>query len=240
MRVAVRIEASPYRRASMAASPDRGRERVRRPRHVGRRAFLLSALSALPALPILALPARPAIAAADPARFVDDLGAQTIAIIKSSSVGLPERQRRFRALFLQAFDAPTIGRFVLGRYWEKTSDGEKASYLKLFGDYVAAIYAVQFSHYQGESFKTVGVDPIGEGDSAVRAEIAQPGKAPITLTFRARPEGGGFKIVDVTVEGVSLIVTKRSEFASVLGREGLNGVMTRMQQVVNETQTAGS
>jgi phospholipid transport system substrate-binding protein len=187
----------------------------------------------------LALFARPALAA-DPRAFTDGLGNEVIGILKVHDMAMPEREHRFRELFTRNFDAPAIGRFVLGTYWQKTSPDEQKRYLDLFSDYVAAIYAVQFSGYQGETFKTIDTQPITGGDAAVRAEIARPEKPPLHIVFRVRPGGEGYKIVDVSVEGVSLIITKREEFASVLGKEGLGGVMTRMQTVVKNTTAAAA
>jgi len=180
-----------------------------------------------------AAPARAAAEASDPRAFVEHLGDEVVGILKSPDVKVPDRQRRFQTLFVQSFDAPTIGRFVLGQYWQKTSEEQRRSYLELFSDYVAAIYAVQFSHYEGQTFKTTGVQPVAGGDSAVEAEIARAGNPPMKVTFRVRREGVGLKIIDVMVEGVSLIVTKRDEFASVLGREGLDGLMKRMHATLD-------
>ncbi len=208
------------------------------PWHRGRAGSRLAAamllLAAAAAALFTAAPARAATEASDPQGFVEHLGGEVVGILKSPDVKVSDRQRRFQTLFVQTFDAPTIGRFVLGQYWQKTSEDQRRSYLELFTDYVAAIYAVQFSHYEGQTFKTTGVQPIAGGDNAVEAEIEGSGKAPIKVTFRVRREGDALRIVDVMVEGVSLIVTKRDEFASVLGREGLDGLMKRMHATLDE------
>jgi phospholipid transport system substrate-binding protein len=188
---------------------------------------------------LLATPVRAADGTADdPRAFVQGLGDQVIAIIKSPGVTLPERQRRFHDLFTQSFDADAIGRFVLGQSWNRASDEARKSYVALFGDYVAAIYAIQFSHYDGASFKTASVGPIGNGDQAVNAEIDQPQKPPLQVVFRVRATPQGPKIVDVAVDAVSLIVTKRQEFAEILAKEGLEGIMRRMRTVLDNTRSA--
>jgi phospholipid transport system substrate-binding protein len=147
---------------------------------------------------------------------------------------MPERQERFRDLFHQAFDVQKIGRFVIGRYWNKATPDEQSKYLEVFGSYVATIYAGQFSQYQGESFKSTGARQTGEGESLVQCEIVRTGNPSIQLGFRVDGSSGAFKIIDVTVEGVSLIVTKRDEFGSVLSQEGISGVIKRMQAVVDQ------
>ena len=217
-------------RAAIAKTVRAPRHRQRARRGLAATIILLAATA--PAF-FAAAPARGATEASDPRAFVEHLGDEVVGILKAPDVKVPDRQRRFQSLFVQSFDSPTIGRFVLGQYWQKTSEDQRRSYLQLFSDYVAAIYAVQFSHYEGQTFKTTGVQPVSGGDSAVATEIAQPGKEPLKVSFRVRHEGDGFKIIDVMVEGVSLIVTKRDEFASVLSREGLDGLMKRMHATLD-------
>lgn len=200
-------------------------------KNLGRCLWLSAAVYLLATASVQAAPPN---AADDPRAFVESLGAKVLNIIKSPNVTLSERQHRFRELFTQEFEAQTIGRFVLGAYWNRATDEQRKRYLSVFNDYVAAIYAIQFSHYEGEAFKTTGVQTVTDSDNAVQSEIDHPGKPPIQIVFRVRRTTGSFKIVDVTVEGVSLIVTKRSEFASVLNKEGLNGVIERMQTVLNK------
>jgi len=170
----------------------------------------------------------------EPRAFVDALGADVLAIIKSPNIAMPERQQRFRDLFQKAFDVPKIARFVVGRHWNQATPDDQSKYLQVFGSYVSTIYAGQFSQYQGESFKTTGARQIGDGESVVQSEIVRAGNPSIQIGFRVDNSSGAFKIVDVTVEGVSLIVTKRDEFGSVLSQEGMPGVIKRMQAVVDQ------
>src|SRR5207302_8440130 len=64
--------------------------------------------------------------------FVQGLGDQAIAIITDASLNQSDREQRFPGMFVNSFDVPAIGRFVLGRYWRTASDPQKAEFLKLF------------------------------------------------------------------------------------------------------------
>jgi phospholipid transport system substrate-binding protein len=178
-------------------------------------------------------------AAPDPRAFVEQLGAQVLEIIKSPT-SQTERQQKFEELFSRQFDVQTIGRFVVGRYWNRTPPDEQKQYLDTFRKYVAAIYGQQFSHYQGEGFKTTGARPVSDDETAVKAEIARQGNPPVAVEFRVKGKPGTFQIVDVAVEGVSLIITKRDEFSSVLAQEGVKGVMARMQTALKGAESAGT
>jgi len=170
-----------------------------------------------------------AATASDPKGFIDSLGASVLDIIRSPNLSQAERRDRFLTLFSDNFDVPTIGRFVAGRYWNRASPEDQQKYLDTFRNYVAAIYADQFSHYQGEGFKTTAVRQLSEGENLVTAQIERPNQPPISVQFRVKGSSGSFKIDDVTVENVSLIVTKRDEFSSILEQGGLKGATDRMQ-----------
>lgn len=176
-------------------------------------------------------------APADARAFIDGLSQEALTIIRSD-MPVAERQKRFRELFLRAFDVASIGRFVIGRHWQRLSPDEQKQYLELFGDYVAAIYADQFSSYRGQNFRTLGARAVAEGESVVPAQIERDGP-PIRMDFRVRDVGGAYRITDVAVENVSLIVTKRDEFSSVIYGEGVGGVMRRMQAALDNIQRAG-
>ncbi len=169
--------------------------------------------------------------------FIDGLSQKALEIIKSET-SVADKQKRFAPLFKQAFDVVAIGRFVIGRHWQRATPADQKRYMELFGDYVAGIYAQLFSGYSGQSFRTLGARGATEGGASVSSQIERQGP-PIRIDFRVEQAGDGYKIVDVTVEGVSLILTKRDEFSSVLNSEGLPGVMSRMESALKQIGAAG-
>jgi phospholipid transport system substrate-binding protein len=77
-----------------------------------------------------------------------------------------------------------------------------------------------------------------DGGSVVQTRIQPPNGEPIGVDFRVQESNGELKIVDVLVANVSLIVTKRSEFDSVIQREGVDGLMKRLKQVSAQTHAS--
>lgn len=170
-----------------------------------------------------------------PRQFIDKLAEEALAIIRSAGTGTEERRKQFNALFLRAFDVPAIGRFVLGRHWSRLKPEEQQQFLEVMGEYVAGIYASQFADYKGYNFHTTSVRMTGEGEAQVPAQIDREGQQPIRMEFRVKQEQGNYKILDVAVENVSLILTKRDEFSPTLNSEGVQGVIKRMQAVIANT-----
>jgi phospholipid transport system substrate-binding protein len=123
-------------------------------------------------------------------------------------------------LYQAAFDGPGIARFVLGRYWRSASEQEQQELLKLFEDYVVFVYGTRLANFSGERFKIRG-SRTDETGTIVSTDVISPnGDAPIKIDWRLITDHGSFKINDVIIEGISMLVTQRSEFASVIQRHG--------------------
>jgi len=160
-------------------------------------------------------------APADPSGFVGELVNQALAALSNKQMGQEERTKHFRELLDHDFDMPRISRFVLGRYWNDANDQDKQQFLRLFEEYVVRSYAQRFSQYSGEQVKILGARPESETSTLVQSQILRlNGAPPAKVDWRVRKGESGFKIVDVDVEGVSMIVTQREEFSSVIQRSG--------------------
>jgi phospholipid transport system substrate-binding protein len=177
---------------------------------------------------------RPAGAGDDPKAFVQGIGDQVVKVLQQN---LPREKtgEQLNAIWLQAFDVDGIGRAVLGKNWKKASDEQRKAYMELFPKYVAKLYAIQFSDYAGQSFAVKGTKPGADGTTIVNAEIDTPNSDPIKLDFIVQSGGQGPKVTDVKVEGVSLLVTKRSEFDSVVAQKGIDGLIQALRQKVGES-----
>jgi phospholipid transport system substrate-binding protein len=177
---------------------------------------------AIVALAIAAsVPASVRAAASDPAGFIADLGAKAINVL-TSTASETERERQFRVLFEQAFDLPAISRFVLGPYWRTATDAQHQEFTKLFENYVIHAYTVRFNAYAGQQLKVGNARPEGDSGALVQSEIAVPNgnQPPVKVDWRVSKSADGYRITDVTVEGVSMALTERQEFASVIQRGG--------------------
>ena len=181
---------------------------------------LISRYLALGAVMLAALSVTPARAADDPAAFIQNLGDQAILILQNKQLGQKEREAQFNKLFTEGFDVAEIGRFVLGRYWTVATPDQQQQYLKLFGTYVVAVYANRFSQYSGEKFTVAGSQPTPDGASVASQIIRPNGGPPINIVWKIAKENGGFKIRDVVAENLSMTITQRAEFASVVERGG--------------------
>jgi phospholipid transport system substrate-binding protein len=185
--------------------------------------FILLAISSLAAPPL--------VNPADAVAFMNKLWDRAVEVLNNK--GDPTvREARFRELFHSDFDCPGIARFVLGRYWRTASEEEQQEFVKLFEDYVVFVYTARLSNFGGEALKVRGSRSDGDG-VIVSTDVVSPGTAsPMRIDWRLVSENGAYKISDVIVEGVSMAVTQRSEFAAVVQRNGgqVRGLIAMMRE----------
>jgi len=177
--------------------------------------------------------------AADANIFMSELWTRAVEVLDKKAP-LTERLTRFRQLFQADFDGPGIARFVLGRYWRTASEQEQQEYMKLFEDYVIFVYGTRLSHFNGETFKVRG-SRTDESGTVVSTDIISPsGEPPIKVDWRLVADRGAFKINDVIIEGISMMVTQRSEFASIIQRHGgkVGGLLALMREKTNTASAA--
>ena len=149
-------------------------------------------------------------------QFVRGLADDAIAVLSDENLTGEAREQAFRDLLRRGFDAPAVGRFVLGRYWNTADEGEREEFLQAFEDYVIATYARRLGRYGGEQLVIAGERPESNCNAIVVSRIELPDGPPIRVDWRLHQRDGSWRIIDIVVEQVSLLIAQRSEFASVI------------------------
>jgi len=152
--------------------------------------------------------------------FVDSMAKNAVDFLADQSLSEAQKKSRFRSLLFTDFDMDTIGRFSLGSYWNSTSPAQRQEYLSLFREMIAKVYAQRFESYNGQKFEVRSSRADGEKDTLVSSVIVPNDKPEVQVDWRVRYKDGHYKVVDVVVEGVSMAVTQRSDFSSVIQQGG--------------------
>jgi phospholipid transport system substrate-binding protein len=178
-------------------------------------------------------------AATDPAVFVDTMIQQALAVLRSTQLPDATRQQQFSAMFDKDFDVPKIARFVLGRYWTTASDADRNAFTGLFEQWIVRTYSARFKEYGGENIKVTGARPEGDTGFVVTSQLVHPdGSPPANVSWHVVKEPDGFKVVDVEVEGISMAITQRDEFSSVIQSGG--GGVASLNQVLQQKLASGA
>ncbi len=210
-------------------------------RPTSRRGFTRGLAAVAAVLLLAAAGPRPAAAVetGDPAAFVRHFGEQAMAVLADKGLARDQREQTFRGLLTAGFDIKTIGRFVLGRYWRKATEAERAEYGRLYEDLIVATYSRQLSSYAGETLKVEGVRQQDGKSALVTSRFLRAEGKPVQLDWRLLRRGDTWRIVDVVVEGMSMALSQRSEFKAVIGGNG-GRVEALLEKLREKTRQAES
>jgi phospholipid transport system substrate-binding protein len=174
----------------------------------------------------------PALAQADPVAFVNELGRQAIQVM-GPSASAAQRLQRFRQLLATDFDIPGIGRFVLGRYWRIATPAQQQEFLGLLQEYVAQAYSARLAEYAGEPFRAISSRQ-EDDQTVVLSQITRSDGSKVKVDWYLVNHGAGYKVADAYVAGVSMKVTQRDEFASVIQQGGgqVEYLLSRLRQKI--------
>lgn len=180
---------------------------------------------------MMAPTARAQDAGAQAQAAIERLSTRAMDAIANKSMPKAEKAAIFRKLLSEGFDMETAARFAAGRFWRELSDAQKREYLSLYQDMIIRVYSARFDSYNGQKFKILGHRSDESGDYVVNSQIIGAG-APVNVTWRVRAKGNDMRVIDVIVEGVSMAVTQRNDFASVIQRGGnnINALLTYLRQ----------
>ncbi len=153
--------------------------------------------------------------------FVQSMAQRALDFLESNETDKKEKAKKFENLLEDNFDMKTIGRFALGKYWRSSTKEEKKQYLELFQEMIVNVYSQRLSEYKGQKLETIGSRMTNKRDTLVMSIIkSNDGSPDIKVDWMVRYKNGKYKIIDVKVEGVSMAITQRQDFSSVIQRGG--------------------
>ena len=164
--------------------------------------------------------------------FVEQLSTEALAVLRSQDGSLAEREAKVKTILREGFDFQVIGRFALGPAWRKASPEQREIYQRLFEQYVLLTYSRRLTSYKDETFTIIKAVPAGKKDAVVMTEIRRLAGKPIKVGWRVRDNNGKLRILDVIVEGISMLSTQRAEFQSTIKSKGLDGLINALRMRV--------
>lgn len=176
----------------------------------------------------------------DPNVFVTHLANSAMETMTAKGLSDQDRAAKFRALFTGDVDMHEIGKFVLGRYWRIATPEQQQEFLKSFEDVVVLTWATRFKDYGGDLRHVVtNVSSDGERGITVDSKVDRDKQQPIILQWKLRSGETGLKVVDLVVEGASMMVTYRSEYAAVIQANGgkVEGLLSALHTKIAELQS---
>ncbi len=168
-----------------------------------------------------------------PADVISTTADQVIAAIKSDkAIRNGDRAEAYKLIeqkVLPHFDFTRMTRLAVGRYWRQASVDQQAQLISGFRDLLVRTYSTSLSQYKDQVVQMKGTD-LQDGDALVHTALVPSGGQPIPIDYSMEKMPDGWKVYDITVDGVSLVTNYRSEFGDVVRRDGVDGLIHSLDE----------
>ena len=162
-------------------------------------------------------------------KYIEEVGQQAINILKTPIEDLQTRELLFAKMLNNNFDKKLIHRAVLGRASKGASKEQLVRFGKAFDTHIVKVYASQLGVYSNQLFIIDKAFKKGKKDTIVSTHIEHETAPPLRIDWRLRNRGEGIKIIDIAIEGVSLLATKRADFGASIKKGGLHALIIDLE-----------
>jgi phospholipid transport system substrate-binding protein len=185
----------------------------------------------------LILSPMPAAAASSGTEVIRQFYAQLLDTMqRAAALGVKGRYQKLEPIVFAAFDVPYMARLSIGPAWAGLTPDQKKRASRAYGRYVAAVYATRFDGYSGERLEVLGEQKIRRG-TMVKSQIVKSDGEPVSINYLVHDNAVGYQIRDVFLTGtISELATRRSEFATILRSNGIDGLIASLNKKADDLQ----
>lgn len=167
---------------------------------------------------------------APPTALVTATVADVIAILQDAALTSAERRSRIERLAFEVFDFETMSKLVLARNWKKFDGDQRREFIEQFKIYLSRNYGSRLDRYQQTDVRIVGARLEPRDDVTVMSKVVGGGFDGIELDYRLRAQKSEWKVIDVVIEGVSMLANFRSQFRDVMSKKGPDALLEQMRK----------
>jgi phospholipid transport system substrate-binding protein len=190
---------------------------------------------------ILALPGATARAEASaPQAVVKNFYVVLLEVMKKArELGFDGRYQKLKPAIETAYNLPLMSRLSIGPQWQSLTPQEQEQLSRAFAEFTVATYANRFDDYSGEKFEVQPETAPASGGVIVQSRLVKSNGEPVTLNYLMREADGRWQIIDVFLSGtISELATRRSEFTSILRRDGAQGLLNVLNRRISELKVS--
>ena len=134
-------------------------------------------------------------------------------------------------LIIPRFDFVSMSKWVLGKHWKQASEEQRSEFIIQFKELLVRTYARALLEYSGQEIKYFPVEQNPESNLAVvKTELTSKSSAQLPILFRMHQKNEEWKVVDVSVDGVSLVTTYRGSFATQIKKNGFDSLLSELSK----------
>jgi phospholipid transport system substrate-binding protein len=167
-------------------------------------------------------------------QVVEKFQADLIAVMKEGQkLGYVGRYEKLKDPISNSHDLTKIARIVVGKEWEKLSEEQQQKLIDVFSRLSIASYAHNFKDYSGETFVFDLEEETTRGGVVVHSHLVVPDDKPVKFDYMLKEKGNSWRIINIIANGVSDLALKRSEYTTILQREGFDALMSKITEKID-------
>jgi phospholipid transport system substrate-binding protein len=165
-----------------------------------------------------------------PRQIIEQSATQVLAIMRDPKRTREQRIDELRALAYERFDFRTMTRLVLARNWKKLTSEQQDEFAVQLREYLANDYSSRLDRYDQQDVHVLDERQEPRGDVTVRTQMVGGQVDGAIVDYRMRSKDGRWRIIDVVIEGISLVANLRDQFREVLTREGPEKLLEKLRE----------
>jgi len=163
--------------------------------------------------------------------FVEAVFKDSIKISKDNSLTEKQKENQLTDLINESVDTNWIAKFVIGKYWRQITQQQQQEFINLYQSYLIKTYVPKFKNYGGGNIKVNKIIQQKEKVFFVQAEFDDNEGQVVNIDFRIIKKNGDLLITDIIAEGISFIVTQRSEVNSTISNKGFENFLEHLREL---------
>jgi len=180
------------------------------------------------------------VARSAPERIIEETVTQVVAVLGDKSRSSEQRRAELEVIARQRFDFRSMSRLVLARNWKRFSKAQQSEFVEVFTRYLANDYGSRLERYDQEQVEVLGERQEPRGDVTVKTAIVGGENDGALVDYRMRDRKSQWKIIDVVIEGISLVANFRDQFRDVIARSGPEGLIAKLNAKNRRETASGS
>jgi phospholipid transport system substrate-binding protein len=178
-------------------------------------------------------PASPADVALEPEAVVAYLHDELLASMKlGDSVDVAARRTHLEPVIEKTYDIDFVAKSVMRKHWKSLTEEQRKRFTAVFRQHTIETYTDKFDSYNGQTFESVDQRELKRGSMLVHTTLVRVDKDPVELKYVLVKRKGQWRIVNVVADGVSDLAVKRAEYASIMERDGFEGLLDKLRQKI--------
>jgi phospholipid transport system substrate-binding protein len=167
-------------------------------------------------------------------QLVDKFQSELIAVMKNGKqLGFAGRYEKLSGPVTNSHDLPKIARIVVGKEWEKLTADQQKKLVDVFSRLSIASYAHNFKEFGGESFTIDSEEETARGGVVVYAHLSIPNDKDVKFEYHLKDNDKNWRIINIVANGVSDLALKRSEYTSILQRDGFDALIAKINEKID-------